>query len=94
MTEWFSALMCLLFAAHLVAFARIGLKRREWYYLATSVTFTLLTLAFGLRWLAPDLTIGELPVYHGIRMAAWAAAAVSITWLTARLVARRREAKS
>lgn len=80
----------LLFAAHLAGFAALWLKRRESYYLALVVTFTLLTGAFAAALFAPGWTIGNLPAFRVLRYAAWCAAAVSISWTVMRLRARRR----
>lgn len=83
-------LLMAVFAAHLAVCVVLGSRRREWYYLALIVTFSLLTGAFALLLFAPGLTIADRPAYVAVRYAAWAAALVSISWTVARLVARRR----
>lgn len=90
MSPWIAWPLMLLFAAHLAGFTVLGLKRREWYYLALVVTFTLLTSAFAMALFAPEATIGNLPAFRVLRYAAWGAAAVSISWTALRLIARRR----
>lgn len=90
MTDALDLLLFVLFGAHLVAFVRIGLKKKEVYYLALVATFSLLTLSFGIRIMAPDWQLGPLAVHEGLRYLAWMAAAVSISW-TAFRWSRRRE---
>jgi hypothetical protein len=90
MDERIAWLLMLLFAAHLAGFVVVGAKRREWYYAALIVTFTLLTGAFALRVFAPQWTLAGVPAHAALRYAAWAAAAVSISWTACRLLARRR----
>lgn len=82
--------LLVLFLVHLAAFARLGLKRREPYYLALVVTFALLSAAFATLLLAPQAMAGSWPLHRVFRVAAWAAAAVSISWTVARAVRRRR----
>lgn len=91
MSTWYDPVMFFLFASHLVPMLVVGLKRRELYYLAPITTFSLLTAAFGLRWLAPDVQIGSVPLHQPVRYTAWAAAAVSIPLLVIRIRKRRRE---
>jgi len=84
------------FLLHLVAFAWLGLRRRQPYYLALVVTFGLLSAAMAGRLAVPDLALaGTLELHQALRMAAWPAAAVSIAWtllrLRARLLARRAD---
>lgn len=85
-----SGALLVLFLAHLAAFARLGLKRREAYYIALVVTFGLLSAAFATLLLAPDAMLGGWPLHRVFRVTAWAAAAVSISWTVARAVGRRR----
>jgi hypothetical protein len=82
--------LMLLFAAHLAGFTVLGLKRREWYYLALIVTFSLLTTAFALAVFAPELQILGVEGHRAARYAAWPAAALSLTWTAVRVAARRR----
>lgn len=81
--------LMLLFAAHLAGFAVLGLRRRQWYYLALVVTFGLLTGSFALRLFAPGLDAGGEPLHLWLRYAAWGAAAVSISWTALRMQRRR-----
>jgi hypothetical protein len=91
MSDWYVPVMFVLFAAHLVPFVVIGLKRRQWYYLAPVITFALLTAAFGLRLFAPELEVGDRPLHEPVRYAAWAACAISLPLFVMRIRQRRRE---
>lgn len=83
--------LLVLFVVHLVAFARLGLKRREGYYAALVVTFALLSAAMAARLAWPGaIVVAEVPLHQALRMAAWPAAAVSVAWTLARVWARRR----
>ncbi len=84
-----SALL-VLFLAHLGGFAWLGARRREWYYLALVVTFALLSASFGLMLFTPEWHADGTPVYLWVRYAAWASAALSISWTAARRLGRRR----
>lgn len=86
MTNTIPALLLVLFLAHLVGFALLGLKRREWYYLALVTTFGLLSASFATLLFAPQLQVADLALYRLFRFAAWAAAAVSISWTAGRLL--------
>lgn len=90
------ALVALLvvFLVHLVAFAVLGLRRREGYYLALVVTFALLSVSIGARLIAPDIALGNWPLHQLIRYTAWVAAAISITWTISRMRQRFRARQS
>lgn len=90
MTNLIPVLLLLLFLAHLVGFSILGIKRREWYYLALVVTFGLLTAAFATLLIAPQAQIGGIALHQMLRYFAWAAAAVSISWTVIRAIGRRR----
>ena len=86
-----SALLLVVFLVHLVAFAFLGLRRRQPYYAALVVTFALLTATMALRVFAPGLAVADgIELAPALRRAAWAAAAVSVGWTLLRLRARRR----
>ncbi len=88
-----SALLLLIFSVHLLAFAYLGLRRRQGYYVALVVTFGLLSAAMAARLFAPDAMVAADVSWAGaLRMAAWPAAAVSIAWTVGRIVQRRRSA--
>lgn len=88
--NWTAAALLVVFLVHLVVFAILGLRRRQGYYLALVVTFSLLSAATAFRLWWPELTLGEWLVSQVLRAAAWLAAAVSISWALARSVSRRR----
>lgn len=90
MTNTIPALLLLLFLAHLVGFAILGLKRRQWYYLALVTTFALLSAAFATLLFAPEVQVGGLELHRVFRYAGWASAAVSISWTALRALGRKR----
>lgn len=80
-----------IFLIHLVVFALLGLKRRQPYYLALVVTFSLLSAAMAVRLLWPHAQVSDgIPLDQALRWAAWPAAALSITWTVFRALERRR----
>ena len=93
MSSWTGWALLLVFAAHLVAFTRLWLRRRQGYYVALMVTFTLLVV-----WVTLGLW-GEAPVIAGrplgswVRFAAWGAALVSVSWTAARIRRRIQEGR-
>ena len=90
MTDTLRALLLVLLLAHLVGFAMLGVRRRQWYYLALVTTFGLLCAAFATALFAPEAQAGGLALHRLLRFAAWAAAAVSLSWTLLRVLGRRR----
>ena len=88
MGELINALLVAVFAAHLVAFSVLLVKRREVYYVALVVTFSLLTAAFALRLAGWSPAMGGLGLDQWLRYAAWASAAVTVSWTLARILRR------
>lgn len=86
MENTISALLLVLFLAHLAGFTVLGLKRRQWYYLALVTTFALLSASFAVLLFAPEIHVGEYALHRVLRITAWAAAAVSISWTAARVL--------
>ena len=85
-----NATLLLVFLVHLAAFVVLGLRRRQPYYLSLVLTFSLLSGTMAARLFLPDSTVaGGVELAHGLRMAAWAAAVVSIAWTLLRIRARR-----
>lgn len=85
------ALLLIVFLLHLVAFAVLGLRRRQPYYAALVVTFTLLSGSMAVHLFAPGMQIGaDVALATALRASAWAAAAVSIGWTLLRVRQRRR----
>ncbi len=69
------------FATHLPFFALRWWRTRETRHAATTLTFVLLVITYGIRVLAPELHIGVTPAWERVRVVAWAAAAVSLAML-------------
>jgi len=86
MEKTIPALLLALFLAHLAGFAILGLKRRQWYYLALVTTFALLSASFATLLFAPEVHVGGYALHRLLRITAWAAAAVSISWTAARML--------
>lgn len=79
-------LLLAVFLVHLAAFVILGLKRRQAYYIALVVTFSLLSASMVMRLAAPETTLTEGVLLHeALRVLAWPAAAVSIGWTLLRL---------
>lgn len=78
MPDWWPVLCLFVFLTHMPFFAWRYRRTRELRFAATTVTFALLSLAYGLRVLAPDLRMDETPLWQWVRVPAWASAAVSI----------------
>ncbi len=92
MNQLILLLLFTVFLMHLVAFAMLWVRRREGYYVALVVTFTLLSTAVGLRLFAPDLQGGNgVRLHELLRYAAWGAAAVSVSWTLTRVARRVRQ---
>ncbi len=71
-------LLLLVFSTHMPFFAWKWARTRELRYAATTMTFSLLTIAYGIRVFAPEVSIGGVSLFTISRVPAWAAAAVSI----------------
>jgi hypothetical protein len=92
MNDAFLFALLAIFLVHLFAFGLLGLRRRQAYYLALMLTFSLLSLSIALRLWWPDWVVGQRPLFEWLRYLAWLAAAVSIGWTLTRIVQRRRGA--
>lgn len=91
MSGWVNWLLLIIFSVHLVAFAGLWMRRRQGYYVALVATFLLLTLSVALRLGdGGPLWLGR-PAADWLRYAAWASAAISISWTAARILRRRRQ---
>jgi len=88
MGNLFNAALVAIFAVHLVAFSTLLVRRRQAYYLALVLTFSLLTAAFSLRLAGWSPVWGGLGLDQWLRYAAWASAAVSVSWTVGRIVRR------
>jgi hypothetical protein len=85
-------LLLFVFATHLPFFAWRWHATREIRYAATTLTFSLLVVTYGLGLFAPELHIGTVALYQAVRVAAWLSAAVSIGLLLRHLLSGRRRA--
>jgi hypothetical protein len=70
--------LLVVFATHLPFFAWRWRTTGERRYAATTLTFTLLVITYGLAVFAPQLHIGRAPLFQVVRGFAWLSAAVSI----------------
>jgi hypothetical protein len=77
--EWWPALLLFVFATHGPFFAWRWTRTREPRHAATTLTFALLTGAYGLRVFAPRAAWGDVPLWQAARVVAWGAAAVSLS---------------
>jgi len=66
------------FTTHLPFFAWRWRATGERRYAATTLTFALLVITYGLAVFAPQLRVGDTPLFQIVRVVAWASAALSI----------------
>jgi hypothetical protein len=78
------------FTTHLPFFAWRWHVTGERRYAATTLTFALLVVTYGLAVFAPELRVGETRLFEIVRVVAWASAAVSIALLVRHHAARIR----
>jgi len=78
------------FATHLPFFAWRWRSTRERRYAATTLTFALLVITYGLRVFAPQLQIGNAPLFQVVRVLAYLSAVVSIGLLVRHVTVRLR----
>jgi hypothetical protein len=74
---WPLVLFCV-FSTHLPFFAWRWRATREPRYAATTLTFVLLVITYGVAVFAPQLRVGGTPLFRVVRVFAWMSAAVSI----------------
>lgn len=94
MPTWLVIALLVLFAVHLAVFFSLFIKRGEKYYLAASFTFLLLVLTFAVRLWWADAAVAGYSLFWVLRIAAWISAAISISWLIKRRVAKKRIANA
>ena len=82
------------FTTHLPFFAWRWRATGERRYAATTLTFALLVITYGLAVFAPQLRAGDLPLYQVVRVVAWASAAVSIGLLVRHHAGRLRRSST
>ena len=86
-----TSVLLAIFVIHLVAFAILGLKRRQRYYLALVLTFSLLSASMAVKLFAPTVSVTQgLALYQVLRAVAWLAAVVSVGWTLHRVLNRDR----
>ena len=81
MSQWMPAILCCVFVTHLLLFAWLYHRTHEPRFAAATLTFVLLTVAYGLRVFAPELAWHGWPLHQEVRVVAWLAAGVSIVLL-------------
>jgi hypothetical protein len=82
------------FVTHLPFFAWRWHATGERRYAATTLTFALLVITYGLALFAPALSIGRTPLFQVVRVFAWISAAVSIALLIRHHVNRLRRSRA
>ena len=82
-----AAALLAVFLIHLGAFVVLGIRRRQAYYLALVLTFSLLSASYALRLFWPEASIGqqEMLLHTVIRKLALIAAGLSIGWTIYRI---------
>ncbi|MDA0336570.1 MAG: hypothetical protein O2782_15520 [bacterium] len=78
MPEWTNAALLVLFGAHLLAFGRLTMVRRQLHYAVAATTFLLLVCVFSLRLWLPHWALAGVAVHQWLRCAAWGSAAISV----------------
>jgi type II secretory pathway component PulM len=86
--------LLLVFTTHLPFFAWRWRATRERRYAATTLTFTLLVITYGLVVFAPQLRVGHVPLFQVVRVCAWLSAAVSIALLVRHHALRLRRSRA
>lgn len=84
------ALLLTVFATHLPFFVWRYAKTRERRYLATALTFALLSTSYAFRVFAPEVEISGVRAFAFLRVPAWIAASVSLALLARHWLARAR----
>lgn len=80
MSGWLGWLLLAVFAVHLAAFSVLWFRRRQAYYLALVLTFSLLTASVALRiWGADAPQVADRSLAEWLRFGAWGAAGISIS---------------
>ena len=81
MPSWWPTLLLVVFVTHMPFFAWRYLRTGERRHAATTVTFLLLIVAYGIRVLAPDAMWHGVSLFEIARVPAWCAAAVCLGML-------------
>ncbi len=83
-----TTLLFWVFVTHLPFFVWRYAKTRELRFAATSITFVLLSLTYGVKLWAPDASLWGTPLFWWLRVPAWIAAALSLGLLARHLLRR------
>lgn len=84
-----TTLLFWVFATHLPFFAWRYHRTGELRFAATSLTFALLAMTYGVKLWAPGASLGGVALYWWLRIPAWCAAAFSLALLARHLLRRR-----
>ena len=90
MPDWSIALMLVVFAIHLIVFARLAIIRKQGYYWLVATLFAVLTVSFSLRLWFPELRLGHYHAHMLVRLLGWVMAAVTLPILGLRIYRRFR----
>ncbi len=90
MPDWYPELLLFVFVTHMPFFAWRWWRTRELRHAATTLTFALLSVTYGLRVFAPAVEWGGMPLYTWLRIPAWISAVLSIGLLLRHLWKRSR----
>jgi hypothetical protein len=91
-SDWIAILLLVVFTTHLPFFWWRYVRTREIRYAATSLTFALLVLAWGLRVFAPAASVGGVALHRIARVPALASALLSVGLLLRHHARRLRRA--
>ncbi|TMA36046.1 MAG: hypothetical protein E6J87_01730 [Deltaproteobacteria bacterium] len=92
-SESWRQLLLFVFVTHLPFFAWRWRATGERRFAATTLTFALLVITYGLAVFAPQLRIGSAPLFQVVRVVAWLSAAVSIALLIRHHALRLRRSR-
>ncbi len=81
MPDWWIPLCFGVFVTHMPFFAWRWRRTGELRYAATTLTFALLSVTYGLRVFAPELQAGGITLWEWVRVPAWLSAAASLSLL-------------
>ena len=94
MSHGWVLLLFVVFVTHLPFFAWRWRATGERRYAATTLTFALLVITYGLALFAPALSVGHVPLFQVVRVCAWASAALSIGLLVRHHAQRMRSSRA
>jgi hypothetical protein len=89
MPQWLVNSLLIAFGIHFVAFSSLFFIRKDKYYAYISLTFLLLVLSYSTRIWLGNFHLAGVKLFWMFRVAAWAAALISIS-MTIRRYARAR----